>query len=139
MNYLLDTCVLSEFRKKLPEPKVLKWVGSQDEDSLFLSAITIGEIEKGICRMAPSKRKRSLMGWLEDVIYRYDDRILPLDINILREWGSMSAKIEEKGRVIPAADSFIAATARFHDLVLITRNEKDFIDTNIIVLNIWNS
>lgn len=139
MNYLLDTCVLSEFRKKVPEPKVLKWVDARDEDALFLSAVTVGEIEKGICRMAPSKRRRSLTIWLEDVIYRYDNRILPLDTDTLREWGKMSAKLEEKGRVLPAADSLIAATARFHDLVLVTRNEKDFIDTNITVLNIWDA
>lgn len=138
MNYLLDTCVLSEFRKKVPEPKVLAWLELQDEDSLFLSVISIGETQKGISRLPASRRRNDLTTWLESVVYRYGDRVLPLDTEVIQAWGELSATLEQKGRVLPAADSFIAATAIFHDLVVVTRNEDDFKGTGVRIINVWN-
>lgn len=137
MNFLLDTCVLSEFRKKIPEPKVVGWIGKQNEDSLFLSVITVGEIQKGISRLSASKRKNELTVWLEGVIYRYGNRLLEIDTEVMRAWGRLSAALELKGRIMPAADSFIAATAAFHDLVVVTRNEPDFKDAGVEVMNVW--
>ena len=137
MNYLLDTCVLSEFRKKTPEPRVLEWVGRQHEESLFLSVVTIGEIQKGISRLPLSKRRRELTAWLDAIIFRYDDRTLVLDSEVMRTWGSLSAGLELKGRVLPAADSFIAATAAVHDLTVVTQNENDFAGAGVRILNVW--
>ena len=137
MNYLLDTCVLSEFRKKTPEPRVLECIGRQHEESLFLSVVTIGEIQKGISRLPLSKRRRELTAWLDAIIFRYDDRTLVLDSEVMRTWGSLSAGLELKGRVLPAADSFIAATAAVHDLTVVTQNENDFAGAGVRILNVW--
>ena len=67
MNYLIDTCVLSEFKKKQPEQKVIDWLDAQLEESLFLSAITIGEIQKGIALLPVSKRQAELAVWLRRI------------------------------------------------------------------------
>ena len=138
MSYLLDTCVLSEFKKRQPEQKVLAWLDAQIEGSLFLSSLTIGELQKGIALLPASKRQKELEAWLESVIYRYDARILPLDIKIMRRWGQLTGELEKKGRVLPFLDSLIAATALAHNLVLVTRNESDFAGTKAQILNIWN-
>lgn len=70
MSHLLDTCVLSEFKQKQPEQKVIDWLDAQLEAALFLSVITIGEIQKGIALLPASKRQAELAVWLEDLIYR---------------------------------------------------------------------
>ncbi|MGH9898686.1 MAG: type II toxin-antitoxin system VapC family toxin [Pyrinomonadaceae bacterium] len=137
MSYLLDTCILSEFKKKRPEQKVISWLDAQLEESLFLSALTIGEIQKGITLLPTSKRRTDLENWLESIIYRYDARILPLNTEVMQRWGELTGKFEQKGRVLPFLDSLIAATALAHGLVLITRNENDFAGTGVTVMNIW--
>lgn len=137
MSYLLDTCVLSEFKKKQPEKKVIAWLEAQIEESLFLSALTIGEIQKGIASLPASRRRTDLEIWLENVTYRYDRRILPLDTGVMRTWGKLTGALETQGRVLPFLDSLIAATALNHKLILVTRNESDFAGTGATVLNIW--
>ena len=137
MSHLLDTCVLSEFKKKQPEQKVIDWLDAQLEQSLFLSAITIGEIQKGITLLPASKRRNDLEIWLENIILRYDTRILPLDTKVMQTWGEMISQLEQKGRVLPFIDSLIAATVLVHRLILVTQNEKDFAGTGAKVLNIW--
>ena len=137
MSYLLDTCVISEFVKKQPEKKVIAWLDAQLEESLFLSSLTVGKIQKGIALLPASKRRADLEIWLENVIYRYDTRILPLDTSVMRTWGKLIGALEPKGRVLPFLDSLIAATALFHKLILVTRNEGDFAGTNAGILNIW--
>ena len=137
MSHLLDTCVLSEFKKKQPEQKVIDWLDAQIEESLFLSVVTIGEIQKGISLLSASKRQAELEVWLEDLIYRYDERILPLDTEVMRRWGQLTGALEKQGRVLPLLDSLIAATTLAHNLVLVTRNEGDFAGTTVNILNPW--
>lgn len=137
MSHLLDTCVLSEFKKKQPERKVIDWLDAQLEESLFLSAITIGEIQKGITLLPVSKRRNDLEIWLENIILRYDKRILPLDTKVMQTWGELTSQLEQRGRVLPLIDSLIAATVLVHRLILVTRNEKDFAGTRAKMLNIW--
>ena len=137
MNYLLDTCVLSEFRKPAPSAKVLAWMDEQADDSLYISVLTIGELDKGICRMPPSNRKTNLAAFVDALIARFDRRILNLDTETLRRWGEMIAALESKGRPMPVIDSLMAATALARGMTLVTRNEDDFIPAGIRVLNIW--
>ena len=126
MKNLLDTCVIAEYTKLQPDEKVIDWLDSQIEESLFLSVLTIGEIEKGIVRLPSSKRKTDLGEFLEALLARFDRRIISLDTAVLRRWARLAGILEDKGRVLPVIDSFIAATALEHDLMIITRNVKDF-------------
>lgn len=138
MKYLLDTCVISELVAKQPNPNVVEYVDALDTDNVFLSAITVGEIARGIEKLPKSKRKQELQNWLrEDLLIRFDGRVVPLDTSVLLEWGTLSARLEGIGITLPVMDSLIAATAVTHNLTLITRNEKDFENTGIEIVNPW--
>ncbi len=138
MSYLLDTCVPSEFLKKKPDQKTVVWFGKQLEESLYFSVLTIGEIQKGITRLDPSKRRTELELWLESIIYRYDRRILPLTVEIAVRWGIIKGELETQGTVLPVIDGLIAATALEHDLTVVTRNVADFSPTGVKILNLWD-
>ena len=92
MKVLLDTCVISELVSKQPTPKVVGFVDSLDPEDVYLSVITIGEIAKGIEMLPKSRRKRDLHTWLkEDLLVRFEGNILPLDTDVLLEWGALTA------------------------------------------------
>ena len=139
MKYLLDTCVISELITKNPDPHVVAFVDSLESDNVFLSVITIGEMVKGIEKLSTSKRKRELHTWLqEDLLIRFDGKILSLDTDVMLEWGKLTALVEAAGKPMPAIDSLIAATVLTHELTLITRNVGDFESANIEIVNPWN-
>lgn len=139
MTYLLDTCLISELVAKQPNQKVLDWVDAQIPETLYLSVITIGEIAKGICKLTPSKRKESLTTWLNETLpNRFEHRILTLDVSTMVLWGNLVGQLEQNGRPLPAIDSLIAAIALQHSLSLVTRNEKDFAGTGVIIVNPWS-
>ena len=138
MIFLLDTCVISELVAKQPNLHVVQWVDSIDEDKLFLSAITIGEIKGSVEKLADSNRKSALTEWLEgDLLIRFTDRILPIDIPVMLVWGQLTANLEKQGRRMPAIDSLIAATCLQGRLDLVTRNERDFEHSGVAVVNPW--
>jgi toxin FitB len=138
MRYLLDTCVISELVAKHPTPRVAGWVDNVDEGTLYLSALTIGEIKKGIEKLPASSRKGALAEWLEDgLLIRFEGRILPIDAPVTLVWGKLTADLERQGRPIPAIDSLIAATALQGQLSLVTRNEADFAGCGVAVINPW--
>jgi toxin FitB len=127
LSFLLDTNVISEPGKKRPHPSVVAWFLKNKKSELFISALTIGEIEQGIAHLQSSGTRldESLKYryWLEqDLKPRFAGRILPLTAEIATQWGSMSGQSTSKGRTLPTIDSLIAATAIVHGLVLVTRD-----------------
>jgi len=138
MNYLLDTCVISEFTKRQPDRSVVQWLADCDELSIYLSVLSIGEIQKGIQRLPDSPRKTDLTEWLETgLIRRFQGRLLILDTDVMLAWGSLVARLESAGQKMPAIDSLIAATALHYGLILATRNLSDFEPSGVKTLNPW--
>ena len=138
MSYLLDTNVISELVSKRPNDRVIRWIDSVDDQRVFLSVITIGEIKRGIEKLSESQRKDNLNNWLDgDLLMRFDGRILTVDLPVILTWGGLVARMEKLGRSLPAIDSLIAAIVLNHDLTLVTRNEKDFAGTGVAALNPW--
>lgn len=138
MSYLLDTCVISELVRPLPDEKVVAWIGSCDEFDLFLSVMTIGEIQKGIEKVSPGKRKNRLSAWLkEELEIRFAERLLHVTDQVALTWGMMLGNAEKNGQPLSATDALIAATAAAHDLVLVTRNIRDFEGCSIDIFNPW--
>lgn len=140
MNYLLDTCVISELIKARPTKSVVKWVESIDERSMFISVLTLGEIHKGITKLRASKKKRTLQEWVSnDLNQRFDNRIIPVSIEIARIWGEVQGKAEKKGEKMPAIDSLIGATAIAYDFTVVTRNAADMENSGVQIHNPWDT
>ncbi len=138
MKYLLDTNVISELVAKQPVAQVVTWIDNIDDTQAYLSVITIGEIKKGIEKLPDSARKERLREWLSDeLIVRFSQRILAIDVNVMLNWGNLVAMLEMKGRKLPAMDSLIAAVAIHGQLTLATRNVNDFRDTGVTLINPW--
>jgi predicted nucleic acid-binding protein len=138
MRYLLDTCVISELVAKNPSPKVVQWVDALTPDSLFLSVITIGEIQKGIQKLPSSQRKNQLESWLQDeLLVRFRGQILRIDLEVMLTWGKLVSHLDASGQRMAAMDSLIAAIALHHNLVLVTRNEVDFKKPQVTLVNPW--
>jgi|TARA_R100000093_G_C1918345_1_gene64963 hypothetical protein len=138
MRFLLDTCVLSEVVKPEPNPGVTAWLDATDEYVLHLSVLTLGEIQKGVSGLASGQRKQSLQSWLDrDLRHRFSGRILPVSEDTATEWGLLSGEAKQNGVSAPVIDTLLAATAREHNLVLVTRNTRDFEPFSLHLLNPW--
>jgi predicted nucleic acid-binding protein len=137
--FLLDTNVPSELIRPRPEPRIGQWMFAQPEESLFLSAVTIGELRKGIVLLSAGKRRNQIEQWFEDdLVARFSARILPITQLIANRWGVLSAIRQMAGTPLGMADGLIAATALEHSLTLVTRNAKDFTGLGVSLLNPWN-
>lgn len=137
MSYLIDTNVLSELRRKSPDPGVVTWFSQRPPATLHLSVLTLGEIRKGIEGVGDEVRKQTLIDWLEtDLPTFFTGRILDVDGAVADRWGRLVAAA---GRPLPTIDSLLAATALEHDLVLVTRNTKDFAGLPVEVFNPWTN
>ena len=137
MSYLIDTNVLSELRRREPNPSVVQWFRARPARLMYVSVLTLGEIRKGIeLETDPAFRVR-LLNWFEnDLPAFYQSRILNVDQKISDEWGRLCAV---KGRPVALVDSLIAATAKVHRLSVVTRNVKDFNDLGVALINPWES
>ena len=137
MSYLIDTNVLSELRRKVPNPSVVNWFSNRPATTLYLSVLTIGELRKGIETLIDTSRRLALLDWLEaDLPQFFIGRILLVDLAVADRWGRLVA---QAGRPLPAIDSLLAATALQHGLHLVTRNQRDFELPGLEVINPWNA
>lgn len=135
MSYLIDTNVLSELRRKSPDPNIVAWFSQRPPATLYLSVLTVGEIRKGIEGVKDEVRRQSLIDWLEtDLPTFFTGRILSVNEAVADRWGRLVAAA---GRPLPAIDSLLAATALEHDLILVTRNIKDFSGLPVEIFNPW--
>ena len=137
MKYLLDTCVISELFRPTPKRKVVDWLNELPSETLFLCAITIGEVRKGLTKLPDSKKKKRLTLWLNTLLTEYKERILFIDLMVCENWGVLQGNAERDGTPMSTIDSLIAATTYTHNLTLATRNEDDFAPSNIPIINPW--
>ena len=136
MNVVLDTCVVSEVYRPDGEAKVKTAVWDLGKQA-YVSVITIGEILRGAELLAPSRRQNELLVWLDALQNDLGPRILPVDLEVARLWGQLTARAQRQGRQIAAPDGLIAATARIHRMPVMTRNVHDFIPAGVQVVNPW--
>lgn len=137
MNYLLDTCVISELVKPIPNTNVVEWLNNTPAERLYLSVITIAEIRKGLTKLQDSKRKDILINWLNTLLENYQNRIYPVNLTVAENWGIIQGNAEQKGKPMASIDSLIAAIAYTHNLIIVTRNEHDFEPSNLPIQNPW--
>lgn len=137
MSYLLDTNVISETERKRPDVNVLRWLEDTDRDKVYLSALSIGEITKGFSKLPMGEKRAHIQNWIENIRKQFAGRILPITEGTFIVWGKMMATFEKKGIGRPVLDSLLEATALEHDLILVTRNVRNFTDSSVTILNPW--
>lgn len=138
MSYILDTCVLSQLRKNIPN-KVKEWFESKDQDLFFISVVAIAELWDGIERLENSKKRKDLEDWFfGDVQMRFKGRILSVDDNVALKWGTMNSALKRKGFIVGVQDLYIAATAAVNNFALVTLNTKDFENLELVLVNPWD-
>jgi len=136
-GFLLDTNVVSELRRKRPEPRVLHWFERVDDKQLYLSVLTIGEIRRGIERLTDPMQRSQLTLWLEGTLFPWlGSHLLPVNLAVAERWGHLCGTA---GRPLPAIDSLLAATALEHRLTLVTRNLSDFDLPGVHIINPWEA
>jgi predicted nucleic acid-binding protein len=134
VSYLVDTDVVSEAARAKPDPQVIAWL-RDEEPNLYVSAITIGELRRGIDRLPRGKRRQELSAWLQAVCESMKGRVLSFNVSVAQVWGQLKASWDVKGIGVPSIDSQLAATAHRHRLTLVTRNVKHFRSTGVRILN----
>jgi toxin FitB len=140
MNYLLDTCLISELAKSEPNKKVVDWVLNENETNFYVSALTFGELHKGIEKLSESKKKKELQIWVENELKnRFQNRIIGIDMRISITWAKIQCIAEKQGKPMPAIDSLIAATGIVHNLIVVTRNVADMEQSGVKLFNPWSS
>ncbi|WEK04683.1 MAG: type II toxin-antitoxin system VapC family toxin [Candidatus Devosia phytovorans] len=138
MTYLLDTNVLSEVRRPQPDAAVMAWLDQVDEDRVYLSVISIAEIARGVALLDAGRRRDELAEWLtHDLPARFETRLLTVDERVALTWGRLMGEAKRAGRGLSVMDGWIAAVAIVHELVLVTRNIRDFEGLGIVLLDPW--
>ncbi len=132
MRYMLDTNILSELNRKIPNPKVLAWIDKIPTKLLYISCISVGEIKKGIIKKAKTDKSTALNleNWLEEILITYSNKILNVDLAVCQKWAELLV-IDGTNDI----DSQLAAQAIVHDMVLVTRNTKHFTKFAVKLLN----
>lgn len=138
MKYLLDTCVISEIFKPQPNENVVTWMRENNEESMYLSVLTFGEIAKGIEKASNPAKKKALQMWLENELKeRFKHRLLDVDMAVASQWGTIQGKVELVGKPMPTIDGLIAVSGLVHNCVVVTRNISDMQQSGVELLNPW--
>ena len=134
MNFLLDTNVISEPRRKRPDRHVVSWLRRTEFRSLHISVLTMGELMQGVVRLArrDAAQATALGRWLDEVRANYADRIIPIDIEIAQAWGRLNAS-----RPLPPIDGFLVATALVRGMTFVTRDTQSIADTGVVTVDPW--
>jgi toxin FitB len=139
-GYLVDTNIPSELTREKPDARVAAFLRNAGKGTVFLSVMTIGEICKGIAGLPAGERRTALQDWLDiEVRSWFAGRILPVTESIAERWGHLAATAKQQGLTLAVVDGVIAATALHHDLILVTRNVKDFAGLDIDISNPWET
>jgi predicted nucleic acid-binding protein len=139
-GFLLDTNIPSELTRQRPEPQVERWLDEANDEELFFSVISLGEILKGITILPASKHRAGLQEWLDSALRPwFEGRILPVTAPIAERWGVLSGECRLQGKQVKVADGLIAATALLHQLTIVTRNARDFAGLGVHILNPWEA
>jgi predicted nucleic acid-binding protein len=140
LKYLLDTCLVSELVRERPDQGVLEWIEQQDEQALFLSVLTLGELHKGVAKLPDGRKKNQLRHWLDDDLQtRFSGRMLDIDASIATLWGRIQGEAEQRGSRMPVIDSLLAATAQANGLAVVTRNGTDMAGSGVEIINPWKN
>ena len=137
---MLDTNTVSELVSVRPHQQVLDWLQAADENRLYLSVMTLGEIRHGVADLPQSKKRTRLETWLDvDLHSRFAGRILAIDGAVADRWGWIMAISQIKGMTLPVVAALLAATALQHNLTVVTRNVSDFSVVGLSVINPWDA
>ncbi len=134
---VLDTNVLSEAMRPVPDPGVLGWLNSQSPETLYLSSVTLAELLFGIGALPDGVRKGRLAQALDGLVALFAGRVLAFDQDAARRYADMAVAARQAGRPPPTADGYIAATAAAHSFAVATRNTRDFQGTGVELIDPW--
>jgi predicted nucleic acid-binding protein len=138
-GFLLDN-IPSEMTRPSPQPSVSGWLDDADDNRLYFSVVSLGEVMKGVTLLSESKRRTQLQPWLDETLRPwFEGRILPVSQPIAERWGVLAGHCQLEGRPLSVLDGFIAATALEHDLTVVTRNVKHFAGLGVTVFNPWDT
>ncbi|MFW5712616.1 MAG: type II toxin-antitoxin system VapC family toxin [Spirochaetota bacterium] len=136
---VLDTGVISEALRPEPDSRVMEWIDGLPEEQVYLSALVLGELEKGVELLPQGSKRTALRLWLEQLRQRFSGRILSFDEQTALRWGDLAARSQASGRRLPVIDGMLAATALQYKALLASRNVDDFRGTGVEVLNPWEA
>jgi toxin FitB len=140
VRYLLDTCLVSEFQKPRPSAAVRDWLAAQREDDLYLSVLTLGEIQKGVSQLREGRKKTTLQSWLDgDLRARFEDRIVPISEDVAMRWGRIAGEAQRRGTPVPVIDALVAATALAIDATVVTRDDTHISRAGARTFNPWKA
>ena len=136
--YLIDTVVYSEIQRTVPATQVLRFLEGIPAPLLYSSVIVLGELVQGVGNAPDDTRAQRYSAWINEVLLpQLQDRLLPVSAEVARRWGELSGTAMRLGESLPLADTLIAATADVHGLIVVTRNERDFLRCGVRVRNPW--
>jgi predicted nucleic acid-binding protein len=139
VRWLLDTNVISETVKRQPSRKVIDWIAQRPPTQITISIVTVAELQVGVRSTTPAGRRAELTRWVErELAGSFADRTLPLTVDILIDWIEIGRRAAAAGLTRAPADLLIAATARVHGLIVVSRNVRDFAGTGVVVYDPWH-